>query len=218
MNNMQRYLLDGAEELGIALSTAQVDMFAVYADELCRWNSKINLTSIVKPEEIAIKHFIDSVAIMKYVELESDLLDIGSGGGFPSIPIKIVAPEKQIISVDAVAKKIHFQRHVARTLGLDGFTALHCRAENLLSEKRYGFKSIISRAFTDILQFVKYALPLLTENGIIVAMKGKDGKSEAEAAFSELGKIGATVVSMHEFQLPIIKDIRSLIVIKKIAQ
>lgn len=211
MKTLQMYLKKGADELGIDISSEQLESFTIYANELRKWNRKINLTSITLPEEIAIKHFVDSLALSKYQEMHGNLLDIGSGGGFPAIPIKIKFPDIRVVSVDAVEKKIHFQRHVARTLGLTGFTALHCRVENLSLEYEGAFSCIVSRAFAEITEFVKHACPLLEENGVIVAMKGRDGRREAEEATEALGRMDVVVTSIHEFQLPIYGDARSLI-------
>jgi len=215
MEVLKNYLERGARELGIFLSSGHLESFTIYANELCKWNRKINLTSITLPEEIAVKHFLDSLTILKHVDIRGNLIDLGSGGGFPGIPIKILAPDMRIVSVDAVEKKINFQRHIIRTLDLNGFNAIHSRVENLIPEYKNSFNCVVSRAFTDITEFVKYALPLLSEQGTIVAMKGKDGRNEAEAAIDKLNSLGATVVSVHEFQLPILKDLRTLVIISK---
>jgi len=215
MKTLQDRLNAGTAELGINISTRQLENFTVFADELCKWNRKINLTSITLPEEIAVKHFIDSLTLLQYVDIKGSLLDIGSGAGFPGIPLKIMSPETSIVSVDAVEKKIHFQRHIVRTLALEDFSAQHRRAENLLPEYKGYFKTVVSRAFSDIPEFTKYALPLLAENGLIVAMKGRDGRRESEAAANALKKMGAVVFSIHEFELPLLKDLRTLIVISR---
>lgn len=216
MKTLQGFLKKGAAELEIEISSKQLESFTIYANELCKWNRKINLTSIILPEEIAIKHFLDSLTILKYTDITGVLLDIGSGGGFPGIPLKIMSPDTRVVSVDAVEKKINFQRHIVRTLALTGFTALHSRVENLIPEYTANFTCVVSRAFADITEFVKHALPLLAEQGVIIAMKGKEGRNEAEAATEELKKLGAAVTAVHEFELPILKDLRSLIIIRKI--
>ncbi|PKN16646.1 MAG: 16S rRNA (guanine(527)-N(7))-methyltransferase RsmG [Deltaproteobacteria bacterium HGW-Deltaproteobacteria-23] len=215
MKTLQDTLKKGASELEIELSAMQLESFTLYAKELCKWNGKINLTSIIQPEEIAIKHFLDSLTLAKYTSVAGKLLDIGSGGGFPGIPLKIIAPETFIVSVDAVAKKINFQRHIIRALGLTGFTALHCRAENLVPEYKGNFNLVVSRAFADIAVFVKHALPLLANEGVIIAMKGKGGRVEAGTATAELKMMGAAVTAVHEFELPILKDLRALVIIRR---
>ena len=216
MKAFQDYLKEGSAELGIILSPQQLASFTIYADELCKWNRKINLTSITLPEEIAVKHFIDSLTLLKYAVISGELLDIGSGGGFPGIPIKIVSPGTRVVSVDAVEKKINFQRHIVRTLALEGFSAQHSRVENLFPQYEDFFNHIVSRAFADIPEFVKNALPLLAENGTIIAMKGKEGRKEAEAATAELERMGVAVSAVHEFELPLLKDLRALIFIRRI--
>lgn len=216
MKAFQDYLKEGSAELGIILSPQQLASFTIYADELCKWNRKINLTSITLPEEIAVKHFIDSLTLLKYAVISGELLDIGSGGGFPGIPLKIVSPGTRVVSVDAVEKKINFQRHIVRTLALEGFSAQHSRVENLFPQYEDFFNHIVSRAFADIPEFVKNALPLLAENGTIIAMKGKEGRKEAEAATAELERMGVAVSAVHEFELPLLKDLRALIFIRRV--
>lgn len=216
MKRLQDSLKKGANELGIAISAQQLETFTIYAKELCKWNSRINLTTIIAPEEIAIKHFLDSLALARYIEIDGLWLDVGSGGGFPGIPLKIMFPETGFVSVDSVEKKINFQRHIARTLALTGFTALHSRVEQLVPEYTAKFTRIVSRAFADLPGFVKYALPLLAEDGVIVAMKGREGRKEAVAATDALKRCGAVVTAVHEFELPLLKDTRSLIVLSRI--
>lgn len=215
MTVLEDYLSRGAAELGIEIPPEQLKSFRVYGDELIKWNRKINLTAIIRPEEIAIKHFIDSLALGKLERIGGSLLDIGSGGGFPAIPLKIQWPDVRIVSVDAVEKKINFQRHVARTLGLTGFTALHCRVENLPAEYGGTFACVVSRAFAELTDFVKCALPWLAESGVIIAMKGKDGKGEATEAAEEFDRMGLWVESVREFCLPLFGDGRSLIRIRR---
>ncbi len=215
MTTMENYLFKGVSELGVVLTRQQFDSFATLAGELCKWNRKINLTTIITPEEIAIKHFTDSLALGKYLDLDGKLLDIGSGAGFPAIPLKIAFPWLDVVTVDAVEKKILFQRHIARQLGFDKFTAVHCRAESLPNNYHGCFNRIVSRAFSELSEFVKYALPLLDDTGIIVAMKGKDGKKEADDSAEALKKLGAYIEAIHEFELPLFKDARSLIIIRR---
>lgn len=216
MKTLEDFLKKGAAELEIAISAQQLENFTVYAGELCKWNCKINLTTIITPEDIAIKHFLDSLTLARYLQVTGCWLDVGSGGGFPGIPLKIMFPETKFVSVDAVEKKINFQRHIVRTLALSDFTALHSRVENLMPAYSGKFSRIVSRAFADLPGFVKQALPLMAKQGLIVAMKGKDGRKEAAAATEELQRLGAVVTAIQEFELPILKDPRSLITISRI--
>lgn len=207
-------LIEGAGCLGIDLDKEQIEQFALFAAELHKWNSKINLTSISSDVDVAIKHFVDSIAPLKYLSHSKALLDIGSGGGFPSIPLRICSAIDVIYSIDAVAKKINFQKHIARKLKLTGFEALHCRGEDMAERYAGYFDIIVSRAFADIPKFVTLAGPLLREEGRIIAMKGKSGGEEAETAAAELARLGMTIEKIEEYRLPLTGDSRSLIIIR----
>ena len=215
MNTLQEYLVQGAEQLGIVLEQVHVDKFMIFAAELCKWNRKINLTAITRTEDVAVKHFLDSLVILKHVDISGGLLDIGSGGGFPAIPLKIVSPSTDVYAVDAVEKKIIFQRHIARLLCFERFAALHARIEDLAAQYPERFNTVVSRAFADIPKYVQLALPLLAPEGIIVAMKGREGKSEAELSTDALTALGVVVADIHEFQLPFNKESRSLVIIRR---
>lgn len=124
-----RILQEGAAELGVAISDELLASFSLLANELQKWNRKINLTAITGDEEIALKHFVDSLALCRLVSGDDELLDLGSGGGFPVLPLALVFPDLTAVSVDAVEKKIIFQRHAARLLGCRRFEAVHARGE-----------------------------------------------------------------------------------------
>jgi 16S rRNA (guanine527-N7)-methyltransferase len=208
-------LLEGASCFDLELDSDQVRRFSLFAEELRKWNRKINLTSIEGDAEVAIKHFVDSIAPLKYLNAKGLLLDIGSGGGFPSIPLRICSALDTIVSIDAVEKKINFQKNVARKLDLAGFEAVHVRAENYGKDLARNFDFIVSRAFSDIPKFALLALPLLAENGKIVAMKGRNGVEEAESVSNAIMDLGLKIDKIEEYKLPITGDCRSLIIIKR---
>jgi len=212
------HLIKGAEELGISLTAAQLNSLNQFAEELKKWNRKINLTAITDDDGIAVKHLVDSLSLLKVVQGPGRLLDIGSGGGFPGIPVKIARPDLDIVSVDAVVKKISFQKQAVRLLNLVGFNAMHVRAETLSADYSDYFDWVVSRAFSDIPSFVAMGLPVLKHDGRIVAMKGRNAAEEVAAAEGELAGMGARVVSVEEFVLPGTGDARSLVVIAKIDQ
>lgn len=205
-------LVRGAAQLGVALTPAQVGKFALFAAELRKWNRKINLTAITTEREIALKHFVDSLSLCRAVDGRGRLLDLGSGGGFPVIPFAILHPKSETVSVDAVEKKIIFQRHAGRLLGLSHFEAIHARGEELAGRFAGHFDWIVSRAFSDIPTFVRMALPLLAPGGKIVAMKGQGGREEAETSRPALALLGVDILQLVEFPLPLSSDRRSLIV------
>lgn len=216
MNERARELLKkGAAELGIELTAAQLKSLDLFAEELKKWNRKINLTAITDDEGIAVKHLVDSLSLLKVVRGPGRLLDIGSGGGFPGIPVKVVQPDLAIVSVDAVVKKISFQKQAVRLLGFEGFNALHVRAETLAADYPDYFDWVVSRAFSDIPSFVAMALPVLKPEGRIVAMKGKNAAEEISAAEDAMQKLGVQVESVHDFALPCSGDARSLVVMVK---
>jgi 16S rRNA (guanine527-N7)-methyltransferase len=208
-------LARGASELGLHLTPAELGMLYAFAAELKKWSRKINLTAITVDEEIAVKHFLDSLTLLKIVGRAGRLLDVGSGGGFPAIPLKIACRDLHVVSVDAVEKKIIFQRHAARLLGLHGFEALHARGEELAARHAGSFDWVVSRAFSDIPTFVRIALPLLKENGRIVAMKGRRGGEEARTVSVALADLKVQVTGIIEFRLPVSGDARSLIVMER---
>ena len=206
----------GAAELGLHLAAAELGKFYTFAAELKKWSRKINLTAITADEDIAVKHFLDSLTALKVVGPKGRLLDIGSGGGFPAIPLKIVCHGLHVTSVDAVEKKVIFQRQAARLLGLHGFEALHARGEELAAHHAGSFDWVVSRAFSDIPTFVRIALPLIKEGGKIVAMKGRGGREEAETVTSALAELKVRVTDIVEFRLPTSGDARALIVMERV--
>ncbi len=174
------------ETIDIKLSELQMNRMAGHAAELMIWNQKFNLTAIKEPFEVAEKHFFDSIAAASFLEGEKTLADIGSGGGFPGIPLKIIRPEIKIIMIDASQKKINFLKHVIRILKLENIDAVHARVENLKSDKAFFqcFDAVISRAFTDLERFANLSWPLLNRMGRIYAMKGKHLEMEITPAIS----------------------------------
>jgi 16S rRNA (guanine527-N7)-methyltransferase len=217
MNDRAKELLvRGAEQLGVLLTAAEQGKFYTLATELKKWGKKINLTAIREDEEIVVKHFLDSLTLLKGIGRHGRLLDVGSGAGFPALPVKIVCHDLHVTTVDAVEKKVIFQRHAARTIGLHGYEALHARGEELAAKHAGEFTVVVSRAFSDLPTFARMALPLLKENGRIVAMKGRGGREEADAARAPLAGLGLTMTQVIEFKLPISGDQRALVIIERI--
>lgn len=202
---------------GLALPTATLAALETFLAELLRWNQKVNLTSITEPAEAREKHLLDSLSLLPLVRGDERLLDIGSGGGFPSIPLKLASPGLQVVSVDAVQKKIAFQRHVARLLGLKGFTAEHLRVEQLPHHPLGvgGFDLVVSRAFAALDQFAALALPCLAPAGRIIAMKGAEGEKELQQHSEALSSLGLVCSELRVLRLPRSGAMRSLIVLTR---
>lgn len=213
----QELISDGAQELGIKIDDRVSALFCSHASELINWNRKKNLTAITQPRDIAIKHFLDSLVPAEFIPEGSRLLDIGSGGGFPGIPLKIFKPSLSIHLIDGVRKKVNFLKHAIRTLRLDRSQALHIRAENLHKNPDYlnSFDVIISRALSNLESFVDVALPVLAKGGLIVAMKGKVDQDELEMLRSILNP-DRYVIATKNYSLPLIQNRRSLITLRSL--
>jgi len=187
-------ICDGANALGIHIDKLAADQFAVHATELSIWSRKINLTNIKDPLEIAIKHFLDSIAPVQMIPGGASVLDIGSGAGFPGIPLKVMMPSSPVTLVDASRKKVNFIKHIIRTLQLQNTEAYQVRAEEIkrawpksFQEQRpdaHGFDVIVCRALSALDNFVRMALPLLAERGMLIALKGKITKAELDSVKS----------------------------------
>lgn len=190
-------------QVGVVLPTEVLEQLLWFRDELLRWNKKINLTAITDPAETLEKHLVDSLTLLPYLKKQAKVLDMGSGGGFPGIPIKIASPELDVWSVDAVAKKIAFQKHVVRTLKINGFIALHARLEDLpANESLPGFDVVLARAFAPLTEIVSLAKPLLAPLGEVLAMKGADGLEELAQSKESLKKAGFACSKTIKLNLP----------------
>jgi len=168
-------LVQGAKAFGIDLDEEAIESFDLYLKELLKWNRKINLTAIRSEKGMILKHFLDSLSVTPYLPKHSSILDIGSGAGFPGIPLKIVQPTLEITLIDSVRKKVDFQRHIIRMLGLRGTEALHGRVQDkeILQSLARRFDIVLSRAFSDLRTFLVLSLPFLKEEGTVIAMKGE---------------------------------------------
>lgn len=180
----QKIIREGADEMGVALTDTQHEQLARHAMELLRWNRKTNLTAITDPTEVAVKHVLDSLAPLPIIPPGARLLDIGSGGGFPGLVLKIASPHLSITLVDSVRKKVSFLNHVIRTLGLKDIQACHSRVEALaeISPYSHGFDVIVCRALCALEAFVSMALPLLAPAGTLIALKGREEETKSEMA------------------------------------
>jgi 16S rRNA (guanine527-N7)-methyltransferase len=173
-------LIEGAETFGVNIDEKALETFELYLKELLKWNQKINLTAIRSEKGILLKHFLDSLSVHPYLPERSFILDIGSGAGFPGIPLKIVQPTVEMTLIDSVRKKVDFQRHIIRTLGLEKTEAIHGRVQDreILQSLRGRFDITLSRAFSDLRTFLFLSYPLLKQNGTVIAMRGEMDPNE----------------------------------------
>ncbi|MCK4507564.1 MAG: 16S rRNA (guanine(527)-N(7))-methyltransferase RsmG [Desulfuromonadales bacterium] len=195
--------------LDLQVGSEAVALLEGLIDELLRWNPRRNLTAITGRDEVIEKHLVDSLTLLPFARQSSRLLDIGSGAGFPALPLKIVCPEIEVVSVDAVGKKIDFQRHVVRRLGLQGFKAIHARVETL-TEDHASFDLVTARALCSLPKLIALAEPFLTPDGRLLAMKGPEGCREFSEQQEALREDGWSV-ALHRLKLPLSSAERCLI-------
>lgn len=218
MDIFRQTILTGADKLGLSISENILARFEDYASLLMEENKKYNLTSITKPQEVAEKHFLDSLLICGEIDNYSNmmLIDIGSGAGFPGLPIKIYRPDLIILLVDAVRKKVEFMRKVISGLALTGVEAVHGRAEELAAIHRERYDVAVSRAVAEMRVLVEYALPFVKPGGIFIATKGPGITGEMEQAGHAIDVLGGRVEYIREQKLPVSGDPRVIIVVRKV--
>jgi 16S rRNA (guanine527-N7)-methyltransferase len=209
-----RCLEFGAKAMGASLTGSQIARFAIHATELMAWNQTVNLTAITDPTELAVKQFLDTLPLAPLSPETSRVLDIGSGGGFPGIPLKILRPDLHVTLIDGVRKKVSFQKHVIGTLGLKDIEAHHIRAEELGRQRDLEaklFNVIVSKALSKIDRFLEIGIPLLRRPGMIIAMKGGSVEAELEAAQQRIEAEGLSV-NVRRYRLPCLDIERCLVV------
>lgn len=204
---------------GISLSQDQLQAFDRYAAELAVHNQRVNLTAITSPEQVRVRHFIDSLSCARVLGPRPGgrLVDIGAGAGFPSLPLRIAFPSLSVSLVESVGKKADFCRHLIRELGLTGVEMLHARAEQVgrQTEHREGYDWAVARAVAGLPTLLEYLLPLLRLGGTAIAMKGESGLAEAHASDRALELLGGKLRQVLRVELPGVVEPHNLIVIEK---
>ena len=221
-NQRMEKLVEEARKLfDIHLTGRQVVALATYERELLSWNEKFNLTAIREPEGIRTKHFLDSFScVLAWRENPPrSLIDVGTGAGFPGIPLKIIYPFMKLCLVDSVGKKVNFCRHMTGILKLDGVEIIHSRAEDLgqIADHRERYEWGVARAVANLNVLAEYLLPLVQVGGSMLAQKGESGLAEAHKAERAVKVLGGEIRQVKRIVLPGVVDDRYLVVIKKIA-
>ncbi|OGO10618.1 MAG: hypothetical protein A2Y93_15350 [Chloroflexi bacterium RBG_13_68_17] len=203
------------------LTRRQVEALRWYAAELVAWNQRINLTAITEPAEIESKHFLDSLSCLLAMRerLGDRVIDVGTGAGFPGLPLKIVCPQLHMTLVEATGKKLDFCRHIMQALSLERVELVHGRAEEIghRPEHRQSYDWALARAVAAMPVLVEYLLPLLRLGGRAVAQKGESGPAEAHAAEGALRVLGGRMHQVIRVELPGVAELRFLVVIEKTA-
>lgn len=211
-------LSDGAKALGIELSSGQMDQFCEYARLLVEWNQRMNLTAITDPEGIAVRHFVDSLTLLRAAPPppKAKLLDVGAGAGFPSIPACIARPDLKPTLLDSLNKRLIFLHTLTEALAIPA-ELVHQRAEDAgrMPQYREGFDLVCARAVARLSALCEYCLPFVRVGGCFAALKGPDGPQELNEAGSAIDLLGGGQAQLHPFTLPDGSE-RVVITIKKL--
>lgn len=206
---------------GIPLSPRQLEQFETYYRELVEWNGKMNLTGITDKAAVYEKHFFDSVSLSFFVDIASvpSLADIGSGAGFPSLPLKICFPHLRVTIVDSLNKRIQFLRHLTGALGLSDVECIHGRAEDVarMAAHRDAYPLVTARAVARLQGLNELCLPFVQKGGMFAAMKGADTVEEVKEAAYSLRELKAEVERVESFRLPFEQSERAIVLIRKTA-
>jgi 16S rRNA (guanine527-N7)-methyltransferase len=207
--------------VGLRLTAAQVSALSLYEQELMRWNEHTNLTAIRDVETIRSRHFLDSFSCLLALRdlPASRLIDVGTGAGFPGIPLRIVLPKMHLTLVDSVGKKSDFCRYVVQVLGLSGVEVLTMRAEEVgqKPEHRQQYDWAVARSVASMPVLAEYLLPLVRVGGRVLAQKGESGPAEAHAAENAFILLGGSLRQLIPVSLPGVADERYLVVVDKVA-
>lgn len=219
MDRMVRLLKEGTEQMGLLINEEQTDRMMRYMGMLVEWNAKFNLTSITDKQDIVTKHFLDSLtcAATGYVHNRHRAIDVGTGAGFPGIPLKIVYPGMEITLLDSLNKRIEFLKYVAVRLGLEGSEPLHGRAEDMARSPvhREKYDVCFSRAVAHLSVVGEYCLPFVKVGGVFLAMKGPGYLEEIKEADKAVHILGGEIADTREFRLPFTDINHYIIIIRK---
>jgi 16S rRNA (guanine527-N7)-methyltransferase len=199
--------------MGLSVPDEALSDLVWLLEELLRWNKKINLTAITEPAEALEKHLLDSLTPLPWLSGVERLLDMGSGAGFPGLPLKLARPDLKVVSLDSHQKKIGFQQHVVRCLKLNDFTAKAWRLEDAagIATMAGQFDVAVARALTALDRLMDMSRPFLAKNGLLLAMKGSEGEAELQQAASKIEKEGWRVERLIKLRLPHSGAARTLI-------
>ena len=215
----QEIFLKGMSRLGVSVTEQQLQQFRTYSEMLKEWNEKMNLTAITEDKEIAVKHFLDSVLPLYTLPLPEtgQMIDVGTGAGFPGLPMKIMRPQYEITLADALKKRVGFLEAVCGELNLSGVSCVHGRAEEMGKQSRWRetFDIAVSRAVANMTVLCEYTLPLVRVGGVFAALKAENAEDELNHARPMIGELGGKVEQVLKAALPESDIVRTLILIRK---
>lgn len=218
--SFQAYLKQAACDYGLELTDKMLQQFDRYCELLLAWNEKINLTAITDPQEVAVKHMIDSLTCWDAARFKADcrVIDVGTGAGFPGIPLKIFQPQIHLTLLDSLNKRVRFLQTVVDELGLENVQCIHARAEEGARNKalREQYDLVVSRAVARLPILAEYCLPFVKVGGTFAALKGMKYGEEAEEAQKALKLLGASKAESVPVKLPYLDDKRAVVYCKKV--
>lgn len=209
-------LKEKLNNINIKINNEQAQKFYEYMNLLLEWNEKINLTAITEPNEVILKHFIDSATILKYIEDDMKIVDVGTGAGFPGIPLNIINAKAKYILVDSLNKRINFLNEVIDKLKLENINTVHSRIEDFAKNHKECYDIATSRAVASLNILLEYLLPLVKVGGMCICMKGSNVKEEIENSNKALEILGGKIEKVEEIILPNSDIARNIIIVRKI--
>ena len=208
------------DKLKINLTDMQKEQFQKYYEILVEWNKVMNLTAITEYDEVNLKHFADSLTILRLIDMKaiSTVIDVGTGAGFPGIPLKIVFPQIELVLLDSLNKRIKFLNEVTEKLGLKNVQAIHGRAEDLARKQEYRekFDLCVSRAVANLSTLSEYCIPFVKKNGVFVSYKSGESEKEIQQSEKAVHILGGTIEEIDKFCLPGTDMGRALVKIRKV--
>lgn len=214
---MEDILKEGSKKLGIDLSDYQIEQMCIYSELLVEWNKKMNLTAITDKNEIAVKHFLDSLTALTTGNIGEKVIDVGTGAGFPGLVIKIAVPDIKLTLLDSMNKRLNFLKAVVKELDIKGVKFVHTRAEDggrnvALREK---FDTAVSRAVANLTILSEYCLPYVMQGGYFIALKGPQAEDEAEKAKRAVSILGGGTPEIIDADVPFTEFSHKIVRIKK---
>lgn len=219
MSEFRGFLISALEEFHLELTSTAIDRLCVYYDLLIEWNGKMNLTALTEPRDVAVKHFVDSMLLLRYADIGdgASVIDVGTGAGFPGLVLKIARPDIRLTLLDSLQKRLIFLQEVCGRLGLENVEIIHSRAEDgARTELRDSFDLAVARAVAPLNVLSEYCMPYVKVGGRFISMKGSSAAEELKEAQNAIAQLGGRVEAIKQYTL-IDPDDRGIIMIEKIS-
>ena len=220
LNKFKELMKENLKELNIDLTDLQLEQFYNYMSILIEWNKFMNLTGITDPEEVITKHFIDSLTVLDKIDKNASIIDVGTGAGFPGIPVKIAFPETKVVLLDSLNKRIKFLNEVIEKLELKDIEIIHGRAEECGRNKscREKYDIAIARAVAPLNVLLEYLMPFVKVNGKCLCMKGSSSEEEIKNSKNAVKVLGGEIIKTEEFYIPNTDIKRRIVQVNKIKE